>query len=434
MNAHNTSQGCLFLISLLIFGFVYTGFTSTSPGSLTDQNRVFKTNIKSVIFYKEGFECAAPVIRLNSQDRIKLTFDDLDSDLKSYKYTILHCQADWTPSSDLSPIDYIDGFKEDNIEDFAYSFNTTVHYTHYSLIFPTPDLKPRLSGNYLLSVYTDDPADPIFYWRFMVFESSSVGVVGTIHQANNIADRISKQQIEFTVNYNGMQIDNPGRNIKVVISQNDRLDNTLSNLKPSFTRGESLEYSNNDAISFDGCNEFRSFDIKSLIYQSERIRNIQNDEQGIQVNLLDDTRRTYKNYASEKDINGRMLIKSDDHAQNSELEADYVWVTFSLPYQTVLGNGQIYLLGALTNWQINENSLMAYNFDQKSYVKRLFLKQGYYEYLYLFKEAKTNHTDISFIEGNHWETENEYTIWVYYQATGDLFDRLIAVQNLNSLH
>ena len=77
---------------------------------------------------------------------------------------------------------------------------------------------------------------------------------------------------------------------------------------------------------------------------------------------------------------------------------------------------------------------MSYNFEQKSYVKKLFLKQGYYNYMYLFKDKRTDRAEISFIEGNHWETENEYTIWIYYQATGDLYDRLLVVQDLNSIH
>ena len=343
MNILFNNKSWFHLLIILTLGFLNNGFSANPLPNPVKENLVFKPNIKTVLLFKEGFELAAPVMRLNSPDKIKLTFDDLDADLKQYKFTILHCQSDWTLSSDLKQIDYIDGYYEDNIDDFTYSFNTTVNYTHYSLTFPTPNLKPRISGNYIIKVYLDDPADPLFSWRFMVFETSSMGVIGNVHQTNNISDRLSKQQIEFTIHYNGMQIDNPSRNIKVVITQNDRVDNALMNLQASFTKGESSEYSNNDEISFDGGNEFRSFDIKSLIYQTERIKTIQRDDKAIHVNLLNDTRRTFKNYASEKDINGRKLIKSDDHAQNSEIEADYVWVDFTLPYEAILRNGQIYL-------------------------------------------------------------------------------------------
>ena len=429
----NRFQWFQFLL-IIFLGQSYTGFCSISFQSHGNDNLILKPNIKTVLFYKDGFELATPVLILNSPEKIKLSFDDLDADLKPYKFTIMHCESDWMPSTELQPIDYIDGYNEDNIDDFSYSFNTTVHYTHYSLIFPSANLKPKISGNYIIKVYISDPSEAIFTWRFMVLESTPLGISGNVHQANNIADRLTKQQIDFNINYNGMRVDNPGQNIKVVITQNERQDNSLRNIQPSFARGESLEYSNNDAISFDGGNEFRSFDTKSLIYQTERIRTIQRDESGIHVDLLNDTRRTFKNYATEKDINGRKLIKSEDHAQNSDIEADYAWVSFTLPYQAMLGNGEIFLMGALTDWQLNENSRMTYNFEQKSYVMRLLLKQGHYDYLYLFIDKISNQPDISLIEGSHWETENEYTIWVYYRSGGDLYDRLVGLQNLNSIH
>jgi hypothetical protein len=397
-------------------------------------NTVERPNIKTVQFFKEGFEMGTPVMKLNSTDKLKLVFDDLDADLKPYKFTIVHCEADWTVSSDLFPRDYIEGFDEDNIDGFSYSFNTAVRYTHYSLVFPTQNLKPKLSGNYFIIVYTDDSGDPVFTWRFMVCENSPLAVEGQVHQANSISDRNSKQQIDFTIHYNGAQIDNPARSLKIVVTQNDRQDNVLSNIQPSFSRSETLDYTNNDAISFDGGNEFRAFDIKSLVYQTERIKKIEHTAEGYDVTLLDDAKRTLKNYASDKDINGRKLIKSDDNVRNSEIEADYAWVSFTLPFTPELANGQLYLLGALTDWQLDENSKMTYDYEKKSYVKKLLLKQGYYNYLYLFRNRSTNKSEIFWVEGNHWETENEYTIWVYYRGGADLYDRLLAIQNLNSIH
>jgi hypothetical protein len=266
-----------------------------------------------------------------------------------------------------------------------------------------------------------------------VFETSPIGIEGKVHQANSISDRLSKQQIDFTVHFNGMQIDNPGRNLKIVITQNDRQDNPVRNIQPSFTKGESMEFTNNDAITFDAGNEYRSFDIKSLVYQTERIKTIRRDEKGFEVILLNDANRMLKNYSTEKEINGRMLIKSDDHARDSEVEADYAWVTFTLPYFPKLANGDVFLLGALTDWQLNEGGKLNYDYEQKCYTGKLMLKQGHYDYLYLFVNSRTGHPEFSMTEGNHWETENEYTIWVYYRSGGDLYDRLLALQNLNMI-
>ena len=375
---------------------------------------------------------SAPVIMLNSGEKLQLSFDDLDGDLKGYKFTITHCEADWSTSSGLSVSDYIDGFREDMISQFAYSYNTTVPYTHYSLLFPTDNLRMKISGNYILTVYDEDPSEIAFTRRFMVVESTPVGVVGAVHQAPSGTDKFTKQEVGFEINFNGMQIYDPGREIKVVVTQNDRWDNAIRDIKPRFVKAGLLDYNDDPQIVFNGGNEFRSFDTKSLIYQSERIRRIDYDTGGYNVFLLDDLSRSTKNWVTDKDINGRMYIKNEEHAQNSEIESDYAWVNFFLPFDPFLSNGQMYLLGALTDWQINEGSQLKYNPFKKGYEKKLFLKQGYYNYLYVFKDARKSAVEEAMIEGNHWETENEYTVWVYYRETGSLYDRLIAVQNFAS--
>jgi hypothetical protein len=404
------------------------------PDTLPNVNRVYDNMIKTVLLYKDGFEMSAPVMNISSGERLKLSFDELNSDLKRFRYTIRHCEADWTTSSELMISDYIEGFQDDAINDFGYSYNTTTNFTHYSLVFPTSNLRPKLSGNYIIIVYLDDPSNVVLTWRFMVVENTALSVAGNVHQANNVNDRFTRQQVDFTLEYNGMTINDPTREIKIVITQNDRSDNAVKGLKPRFVSGSSMDYTDEPQSLFNGGNEFRSFDIKSLLYQSERIRKIDYDKNGYHVYLLDDLRRTFKNYITDKEINGRKLIKNEDHAQNSDIEADYAHVHFFLPFEAPLSNGQIYILGAVTDWQLNDSSRMNYDFQRKGYEKTLFVKQGYYNYLYVFKDNKTGRSDESLIEGNHWETENEYTIWVYYHPAGIQYDRLIAVQDLNTIH
>ena len=428
-----------FFIKILVFisFFLLNGMKPVMaqvPDRLPNENRVYAGKIKTVLLHKEGFEMSAPVMKLNSGERLQLSFDDLDPDLKQFRYTIRHCEADWTTSSNLMINDYIDGFQDDPINDFSYSYNTTTNYTHYSLTFPTANLRPKLSGNYIIVVYLDDPANVILTWRFMVIEGTPLTVAGNAHQANDVTNRFTHQQVDFTLDYNGMTINDPTREIKIVITQNDRWDNAIRGLTPRFVRGTSLDYTDEPQSLFNGGNEFRAFDIKSLVYQSERIRKIEYDNHEYHVYLLDDLRRPFKNYVTDKEINGRKLIKNEDHAENSDIEADYAHVHFFLPFETPLTNGQIYILGAVTDWQLNDSSRMNYDYQRKGYEKTLFVKQGYYNYLYLVKDSKTGKSDESFIEGNHWETENEYSIWVYYHPAGAQFDRFIALQDLNTVH
>jgi hypothetical protein len=421
----------LFFLSFFLISGI--NIRAQVPDTLPNADRVYDNKIRTVLLYKNGFAMSAPVMNMSTGEKLKLSFDVMDSDLKRFRYTIRHCEADWTTSADLMITEYIDGFQDDEIDDFAYSYNTKTIYTHYSLVFPTQNLRPKLSGNYIIIVYLDDPSNVILTRRFMVVENTGLSVAGTVHGANNVTDRFTRQQLDFTLDYGGMTINEPERELKIIITQNDRTDNELSGVMPRFSRGSTLDFTDEPQCIFDGGNEFRAFDTRSLLAQSERIKKIVTDVNKYDVYLLDDLPRPFKNYATDKDINGRMLIKNQDHATNSDIEADYAYVHFFLPFAAPLNNnGGMYILGAVTDWQVNDSSRMNYNYQRRGYEKTLFLKQGYYNYIYVFKDNKTGKTDASLIEGNHWETENEYTIWVYYHPVSAQYDRLIAVQDINS--
>jgi len=419
----------VFLLDLFVGGYSQE-YRSTEV--LPNKNIIYKTNIKTVQLYKEGFELSYPILILRSSEHLKLSFDDLGSGNKRYKFTIIHCESDWTISSELTPFDYIEGYREENIDDYSYSYNTTVNYTHYFVTFPTPGMRPKISGNYMIRVYEDDPFNVVFTWRFVVVESSGVGIEGKVSQASRMEMRDIGQQIDFTIDLNGFPVSNMKQDIKVVIQQNERWDNALRNMEPRFIRGQTLDYSYDENNVFTGGNEFRVFDIKSLLYQSERIARILYDTT-YQVFLLEDKPRTYKNYTYEKDLDGRFYIKNDENAQNSDIEADYTWVHFSLPFPAMIGNGHLYILGGLTNWQLDQSCRMKYSFERRGYELSLFLKQGLYNYFIAFVENGKNIAEESLVEGSHWETENEYTIYVYYREPGGLYDRLIAVQNISSM-
>jgi hypothetical protein len=373
-----------------------------------------------------------PVILLNSDERLTIQFDDLDPDIKRYKFTILHCEADWSTSTDLNIADYIDGYREENIDQYEYSYNTTVRYTHFTATFPTATMRAKISGNYLLVVYDEDPSQVDFTVRFMVTEASSLSVIGNIVQSSQIADRYTRQQIDFLVRLNGFQVLDVEREVKVIVMQNGRWDNALHLSKPRFARTGELDYRYDESISFNGGNQFRYFDFMSLQYQSERVARISYDTTN-QVYLMADQPRTFKQYVFEKDINGRFFIKNQDHAEKSNIEADYAWVHFFLPYPALITTGTFHVLGELTSWQANEDSRMYFNPEHHGYELNLFLKQGYYNYIYVLKEKGKTIADESLIEGSHWETENDYSVFIYYHETGSLYDRLVALSTLNTL-
>ncbi len=395
------------------------------------QDSVSLKNIQTVLIYKTGWEMSMPIISLNTAETISFSFDDLDGDVKRYKYTIVQCDANWQVS-ELSPSQYIDGFTEDYIADYKLSFNTIQKYTHYNLVFPKETMKITKSGNYILKVYSGENAnETLIIKRFMVLEQK-VNINGKIKDATQLSDKKFKQEVDFSIVTNNYIINNPSRNLFVKIYQNMRPDNAVLNLKPRLIKGNEFDYDYDGENTFNGVNEFRNFDIKSLRYNSERIYRIEYEDGANQVYLHNDIARRFKIYKTETDINGKRAIKAD-YITDSEIEADYTYVHFTLPYDIPSVEGNLYVYGSLTNWKLDENSKMTYSFKNRAYEATLFVKQGYYNYHYVLQRPNKE-IDDTFVEGNHSETENDYFIFVYYRPMGELYDKLIGFRQLNSIN
>jgi hypothetical protein len=391
---------------------------------------IYKNNIRTVLFNKKGFELAPPHLRMGSGETLELRFDDLDSDYKNYHYTIVHCNADWTMSS-LDVTEYLDGFYEDLISDYSRSFNTRTQYTHYYLEFPNHNMRPRISGNYLLKVFTDGNRDDVVLTRrFMIFEPL-VHVEASVNMANMIMYRDTKQQVGFTIDATAYRIPNPHQEMKVVITQNGRWDNAITGLPPRGIQGTRYVYDYEIETLFEGGNEFRRFDTRSLRYITESVADIQSSSRHWDVFLLPDQLRTFRRYASDNDINGRFTIRTVD-GRNDMRESDYAWVHFSLPVETPMANGSIYVMGELTNWVFHQDNVMNYNYRERKYELSLLLKQGYYNYKYAFVEDGKKVADMAIAEGNHSITENDYSIFVYHRQPGTLYDRLVGITYVNS--
>ena len=376
---------------------------------------VYKPNIKTVQLHDANFEISQPILPLGTDQTLKLSFDDLDADYKNYTYTFIHCSANWQPD-DLVPAEFMDGTPENPITDYAYSLNTLQHFTHFNLLFPDSNVHFTKSGNYILKVFQDgNQNNLVITKRFMIYEDK-VKIIGKVIPSNIIEYRNFKQQLNFTIDQAGYTITDPYDDLKVVITQNNHWDNAKTNLKPLFVKDNELVYENDDENVFTGGNEFRYFDLKSIRYHTERVAHIKTDTTGVHVELLPDENRTFKRYSTYSDINGNCLIKVEE-GTNYELESEYCYVKFFLADETPVTKGNLYLFGA----------------KRLGYECTLYLKQGYYNYEYVFLKDGTTVGDETEIEGMHYETENDYTIYVYHNQQGTFYDQLIGVGRFNSM-
>ena len=422
----NNNQYLLILFAVLLSSFYSFG----QEENIIFENEIFNTNILTPLLHTENNPMSNPIIHLGTEEKLQLSFDDFSEDLQDYYYTIVHCNSDWT-LSDLMQSEYIDGFFENRIEDYEFSFNTLQKYTHYNLVFPENYLKPLLSGNYIIKVFVNNnPKEVVLTRRFMVLDEK-LNISSNVKRATLIDDREYKQEIDFTISHYNVYVANPYSDIKVVIKQNNREDNSITNLQPLFVKQDQLIYDYESENTFEAGNEFRHFDIKSIRYQSERIKEISSDSNNINVKLLTDISRSFEEFISIPDINGEFLINKQE-AWNSETEAEYIKVNFSLLENRKISYGDIYLIGRFTDWKIKEDYKLQFNEISRRYECIALLKQGYYNYLYIVQDHSNIQTNLTFIEGSHYQTKNDYYIYVYYREIGKNYEQLIGFKKTSS--
>lgn len=394
-------------------------------------NYVYQEDIKAVKMEVAGWEISYPIIDLHSNNQLLLSFDDLSDEIKDYSYKIIHCNADWTVS-DLAENEYLNGFFENQIRGPRSSFNTFVTFYHYKLFLPNNDVQFKVSGNYIVKVYEDYDEQKLVLTRRFSLNGNHIEILASTRRAILSKYRSTHQQVDFRVLTQDLIISDPYSDVKIAVVQNNIWQLAKTDLKPQFVRDGELVYEDTEDNSYMGYNEFRVFDMKSLKYLQEHISKIFFEDDEYYVRLMDDDNKRFKVYLNEKDINGAYIVRNRDY-DDYEVDADFAKVYFYLPMEEPLTEGNLYVFGELSNWQTSENNKMVYNYEKKAYQLMMLLKQGYYNYEYVFADKEKEIFDPQFVEGSHHETENNYLIYVYIRGFGDEYDRLVGFKIINSM-
>ncbi|MCO5249075.1 MAG: DUF5103 domain-containing protein [Chitinophagales bacterium] len=388
-------------------------------------NKVFVDNIKTVRLYPDKNEVGMPLIELSSNDKLLFSFDELGLDSKTYYYTVVQCNYDWTVN-DQDTYTYIDGFSRATIDDYDYSFNTLTHYVHYKLEFPNLDMKPKQSGNYALVVYEDTPENPVITTRFVVIENI-VAVTPRVQLPNNRINYRNYQEIDYDIQYKGLTIQMPQQEIMTSVLQNQRWDNAFIGIKPRFQRPGLLEFDYNGQIAFEAGREYRRFDTRSIRFLGYGTRALDGND----VYLLYDKTRKYDKYFIETDYNGQYYTDVLEYP-NRDLEADYANVHFNYITDGPVVNAKLYVGGIFNNYDATQENQLKWNPNDGIYETTIQLKQGFYDYLYYTVNDKDDSKSISETEGNDYDAENQYDIFVYYRSFGERYDRVIGYVSFNS--
>ena len=401
-----------------IFTYLLLLFVTTTATAQPEKEIAPPFHIKTITFVQNK-QNMVPVFQLG--DSFQLQFDDLHGNEANYYYQIVHCDYDWKQSQ-LSVNEYLRGFDNQRIIDYTNSYNALQLYSHYRIQFPNRNTQLIVSGNYMLKI-VDENGDLVFSRKFIIYENI-VTVPLLVKRARNIAEANYKHNLEFSVKSTTITFQSPLSNVKVLLLQNGKLNSAITNVKPMFTIGNDLIYKYDTETQFWGGNEFRYFENKDIRAATNNVARI--DSQGGVYNayLYTDEARAKEPYTFNPDYNGNFLINNLNVA-TSEIEADYAWVYFTLSAPSFYEKKDIYVNGMFNNYAMNAESKMDYNAEKAVFEKAIMIKQGFTNYQYVVADKSGKIDNANAIDGNFFQTEDNYFALIYYKENNQRYDRII---------
>ena len=383
-------------------------------------------NIKTISFMNNG-QNVIPVFKLG--ESFELNFDDLFGNEANYYYEIIHCDYNWVPS-DIPKQEYLKGLDNQRIIDYSNSFNCLQLYSHYQLSIPNQFTQLALSGNYMIKILNED-RDVVFSRKFIIYEDIA-NVRLQIKRGRNISTIESKQNLDFSITSKSLTFQNPLQNVKVLLLQNRQFTTGIKNITPQYTIGNELVYKYDSETQFWGGNEFRFFDNKEIRNAANNVAKISSSGAIYNSFLFTDEARANLPYSFTLDANGNFVVRNLN-AANNKIEADYAWVYFNLSAPSFRLDKDIYVNGMFNNYALTPENKMEYNEKKNLYEKALLIKQGFTNYQYVVADTKGKIDQENSIDGNFFQTENEYEIIVYYRENTQRYDRVIGFVALNSV-
>lgn len=392
------------------------------------EDNVYDPSIKSVKIIGGQDQLSYPIYYVNTSNYVYLSFDDLNED-RNLGYRIRYCNSDWT-LSDLFYSEYIDGFQEEYLDDYEFSFNTIVEYANYGIVLPNQSVSFKLTGNYVIEIFDTETEYVLLSKRFMVAQAK-VGIDHRIVRASLNSNLETHQELDFYVKHESFDVQNPRATLKATVIQNKRWDTAIYDLKPSFVRIDAVDFDYQNKVVFEAGKEFRYFDIRNLTNPPSHIEEVSRTFEDIDVTIERQRLRSTTAYFESNDINGAYIIAADDKS-NPILSGEYVDVLFvyNRPFENIESN--YYVFGEFTSFNLQESARLVYNEALKAYVCKMRLKQGYYNYYFVEQPVGKETFNYELTEGNWYETENEYAILIYYKPFGARFDQLIGVKTISS--
>lgn len=416
----------LTIILSLYFGVAWSCHAEILPQWSTSSPRV-----KSVQWFQHGQPVSSPVTDLRGLNRPTLKFDILSPDddddaMPWLRASLEHRDADWNKDN-LADSEFLDGF---NIADIGTGDPSvggiTTLYRHYETVVPPDGMRPLVSGNYIIHIYTDNNPDSILLSAPFRIEEQTAKINATASASTDVDYKQRHQQLQLNVDmFNIDQRANP-QDLKVYITQNGDPHSRRYIGFPSRISPRKASYEHKKELIFPAGNEYRRMETTDMSTPMRHVEHIEWHNPFYHQFLAVD--QTTTAYLFDQDHDGTYVVR-DRNSSDSDLEADYCVVHFTLDGANIKAGTPIFIEGDFTGRTRNRDYIMSYDPRENVYYKSLLLKQGAYDYKYVTPGVPDTY---SVVEGDFHETSNTYDVSVYYRIPGERYDRLAVAETFST--
>jgi hypothetical protein len=381
--------------------------------------------IKTLKVYTNVDQTSVPILN-SGKDFLILDFDVQADYPPNFSVIYKFCDRDWNPTDNI----FLANQGQNTVYNLDYfTLPTTVENAnyHFNNRFPDKDgyVSFPFSGKWRF--YIVDPQDESLVYadgRFFVVDADIQ--LNTKFKKETLDDyvysppnlgRVNWITTDFSLKeeYFPFYVD------ELEILQNHLLDYSIKVKRNSTDQNRVFEWDGRSKLKFIAKdvrpgNEYRQVDLRDInIFNS---KNVKAQFDGMEYE------RFY--IQGHKDLDGGFILKSP-----KDIYSTYMNVTFSVkPPPEVTGD--IYLVGAFNDWRLSENNIM--NFDGDHFLITIPLKRGIYDYQYVVVSGDYKNQqdqDWYVLEGNNWETVNEYNIFLWYRDPDKGgFDRIIGYSKI----
>ncbi|MEJ5350947.1 MAG: type IX secretion system plug protein domain-containing protein [Melioribacteraceae bacterium] len=384
--------------------------------------------IKSLRVYSSLSEISFPIIDKSdsSKKTITIEFDVQGDYAPNLNIVFKFCDKDWIPYENifLANIGYN---TEYNLWLEKLPLRVTDARYHYAGVFPNQNVTFPFSGKWKFFIVDSQNPDKIYGEGkfFVVIPEVKMNISITKNRIENVIPEIAALGRTITI-FTSFTLPDTlfESNIQQVeIIENKKISYPIIIDKAKLTEQNYYEWNGGSKFLFIAKNiktgnEYRQTDLRDINRFNQKNVNAQYD--GIEVSNFFKKRN--------RDYNGGSILtnyKSD--------YAEYMNVTFRIrPPENLTAS--IFLVGAFNNWQVLPDYEM---FDDNGLLNlTIELKRGVYDYQYVTAEntdGEIKNIDWYILEGNFWETENDYHVFLYYQTPEKGgYDKIIGYKKINS--